>query len=433
MEVDPPRSRRARATVAVALVAVIVATAGVGAWYYVTSGHTSATPRGDGPTFYQALAAVNATVKDQSGGPWALFVAWGIATPTLFAPSALGWLGNNETVNSCGSQFGGLTLWNGSIPLFNGSFDSGTAPFWQFGFFSNASQSILISTDVGGVARAYPPMGMSSTCARFSDLGASPWTWARIFSPFPSDSPAMAESAWKAIGQRWMTTNQPAWEGFILGFSYWGSANPNGLIVKFARCGQVGATGVQPVAYVGLNSDGNWNNYFNGTQGCGDVVSLGPPPVYGSYVLNFTLLKVSVGPGTTMANQSFQTAYGHTSGPVDDDAGGLVSWMTTLSLATASENRLPSFMPACGSWVPSLADCQANGSGWYAVLLSSSGAWLDSYPSSPNGTAWVVPNVSLVSNQYLIVVVPSSWNVTGDVFSISGTVPIVAVSGSDTL
>jgi len=417
----------------VVLAAVLVAAAGALGWYYVTTSHMSTAASGDGPTFYQALAAVNATVKGQPGGPWTLYAVWGIATPTPFAPNALGWYGNNQTVNSCGSQFDGLTLWNGSIPLFKGSFESGTAPFWQFGFFSNASQGIVIATDVRGVARAYPPLGMSSTCARFSDLGAAPWMWARTFSPFPSDSPATAESAWTATGQRWMTSNQPAWEGYVIGFSYWGSANPNGIIVKFARCGQVGATGVQPVAYVALNANGSWDSFFNGTQGCGDVVSLGPPPVYGSYVLNFTSPQISVSSGATTANQSFQAAYGRTSGPVDDDAGGLVSWMTTLNLTTSTGERLPSSVPSCANWVPSLTDCHSNGPGWYVVLLSSTGAWLDSYPSSPNGTEWNVPNVSVVSNQYLIVVVPSSWNVVGDVLSTNGTVSVVSVSGSITL
>jgi hypothetical protein len=79
-----------------------------------------------------------------------------------------------------------------------------------------------------------------------------------------------------------------------------------------------------------------------------------------------------------------------------------------------------------------LTDCRASGSGWYAVLLSSSGSWLDAYPSSPNGSAWEIPNVSLVSNQYLVVVVPGSWNVTGDIFSMNGTVAVVGVSGSST-
>jgi hypothetical protein len=412
---------RRKVIFAVAAAAVIVVAGGLGTYYILAHrGSSSPSVVGDGPTFYQALGAVNGSVISQSGGPWTLYAVWGIAAPVPFSPNALGWSdSNNGSVNSCGAQFNGITLWNGSIPLFNGSFDSGTAPFWQFAFFSNASQSILIATDVLGVAHVYPPMGISSTCARSTSLWAAPWDWARLFSPFPSNSPVMAESAWNAVGKSWMTTNQPAYEAYVFGWSYWGSANPEGLIVKLARCGEVNATGVQPVLDVILNSNGTWSSYFNGTQGCGDVTSLGPPPVYAHYEVDFSSSDVSQAMSTIAVNQSFQVTYGNRS--ADSDAGGLVSWMTSLNLTMSTGQRLPSVAPGCSSWAPSLADCQQNGPGWYAVLLSESGEWLDSYPSAPNGTAWEIPSVSLASNQILVIVAPSSWNVTGDGLSLNGT------------
>jgi hypothetical protein len=431
MEGDRPLRRRIRAPLAILVVlsAVLASAAGAGIWYYETGGHSGSGLKADGPTFYQAITEVNDSVVNETGGPWTLYAVWGIASPTPFSPNALGWSSYNQTVNSCGSQFNGLTLWNGSIPLFNGTFDSGTAPFWQFGFFSNSSQAILIATNVLGVPRVYPPMAMSSPCASASGLGGTPWGWAHTLSPFPSDSPTMAESSWTAIGERWTTANQPAYETFVLGFGYWGSGNPSGLIVKFARCGEVGATGVQPVADVILNSNGSWNSVFNGTQGCGDVISLGPPPVYGQYLLNFSIPQISHAGSTELVGQSFQVTYG-SAPPVDADAGGLVTWMTNLSLSDDSKSPLPSVNPDCASWVPSLADCSAGGSGWYAILLSSNGSWLDAYPSLSGNVAWEIPNVSLASNQFLAVIVPSSWGVTGDILSINGTVPGVVVSGS---
>jgi hypothetical protein len=430
--VNPPPVRWARRSLVavVALIVIVASLSVVGVVYYVTKGGHALPTKSDGPTFYQAIAAVNGSVGDTPGGPWTLYAVWGIATPIPFSPNALGWVSNNLSVNSCGAQFNGLTLWNGSIPLFNGSFDSGTAPFWQFAFFSNASQSILIGTDTLGAIRVYSPIAMTSTCAEATALGASPWLWARLLSPFPSDSPTMAQSAWNNIGAQWRTANQPAVEAYVLGWSYWGSASPQGLIVKFSRCGEVGYTGVQPVVYAIMNSDGTWNSNFNGTQGCGDVITLGPPPVYGSYDLYFTASMISGGASGRTVNQSFQLTHGSRSD--DPDAGGSVSWMNTLDLTNATALRLPSSNPGCAGWVPSLTDCRASGSGWYAVLLSSSGSWLDAYPSSPNGSAWEIPNVSLVSNQYLVVVVPGSWNVTGDIFSMNGTVAVVGVSGSST-
>jgi hypothetical protein len=425
-----PEEREPIVVLVVVAIAILLVLSAL-AYRSTTSSQPSTGPIADGPTFYQAIAAVNGSVAAQPGGPWTLYAVWGVATPIPFSPDSLGWSSYNETVNSCGAQFNGLTLWNGSIPLFNGSFNSGTAPFWQFGFFSNASQSILLATDVLGVPRTYPLMSMSSPCADGTGLGATPWIWANILSPFPANSPVMAASAWEAIGARWTTANQPGYEVYVLGFSDWGSGNPSGLIVRFARCGEVGATGVQPEVNVILNGNGTWNSYFNGTQGCGDVISRGPPPVYGGFVVDFASPNVSHGTGTIVVNQSFQVTYGNRS--ADSDAGGLVSWMATLNVTNSGGQRLPSLTPGCGNWVSSLGECSPDGAGWYAVLLSSSGSWLDAYPSSPNGTDWEIPNVALASNQFLAVVVPSTWNPAGDVLSINGTVSLVVVSGSVTL
>jgi hypothetical protein len=425
----PVRPRRER-LVAILVTVALVLPGGIGLALYLTwfqEPHGLAT---DGPTFYQAIAGVNGSVSTQPGGPWTLFGVWGIASPVPFAPNSLGWIGNNKTVNDCGAEFNGLTLWNGSIPIFTGVFESGTAPFWQFAYFSNSSHGLLVATNVLGVAHVYTPISMSDPCAVATGLGATPWVWARIFTQFPTNSPVMAASAWAAIGEHWSALHAPGFEAYILGFGYWGSANPNGFIVKFARCGEMGYAGVQPFADVVLSPNGNWDNYANGTQGCGNVMSLGPPPVYAPYVLEFATPTVKAGTGTTTVNQSFQTGYAGTN---DFDAGGLVSWMSSLNLTNSVGQAVQSVVPACSGWVHTLANCSATGSGWYAVLLSSSGKWLDSYPSTPNGTTWEIPNVSIVSNQYLVVVVPSSWNISGDVFSIHGTVPVVTVEGSTTL
>lgn len=428
---SPASGKRSRRVIVLAVTLSLILAGGLGVWFYIGTLHPKVVPKADGPTFYQAIGAVNGSVANQAGGPWTLYAVWGIAAPIPFAPNALGWFtSNNGTVNSCGAQFNGLTLWNGSIPLFNGSFDSGTAPFWQFAYFSNASQSILIATNVLGVAHVYPPMGMSSTCARSASLSAGPWVWARILSPFPSNSPAMALSAWNAGGEGWMTTNRPAYEVYVLGWSYWGSANPGGLIVKLARCGEVGFTGVQPDAFAAINRDGQLISYFYGTQGCGDVISLGPPPVYAPYGIAFSSPSPSLRASTITVNVSFQVTTGNKSTFLDTDINGLVTWMTTLNFSNTVGQQLPSAIPKCSSWVPSLTYCDADGSGWYAVLLSSSGAWLDSYPSSLSGIQWEIPDVSLVSNQCLVLVVPSSWNVTGGTLSVNGTVPFIGVSGS---
>jgi len=410
---------------------VVVVAAGCLTLGYVVNHSVTTAPysKADGPTFYQALGALNASVMAISGGPWALYAVWGIATTLPFAPGSLGWPGNNLTANACQAQFNGLTLWNGSIPLFNGTFNSGTAPFWQFAFFSNTSASILIATDVLGVAHVYAPMSESSPCADGTALGWDPWIWQPAFMPWPTDTPKLAQTAWiRGGGKAWMNHNPPSLEAYDFGFSYWGSGNPIGVIVKYARCGLIGATDVQPVMDVGLNPDGSWLMSFNGTQGCGDVITLGPPPVLDGFLLVFSSPKPGNATGSHQAVVPFQVAYD--SAHQFTDASGLVSWMTSLNLTDSAGQRLASGAPGCPAWVPSIEDCPASATGWYVVLESESGAWLDSYPSTPGGTSWEVPNVAFASNQQLVVVAPSTWNLTGDELALNATVVACPVNGT---
>jgi hypothetical protein len=428
---DNAPARRVRTLLAGLVVAIVVA-AGLLVWQlYPSTTRSPAGTQDDGPTFYQAIAAVNTSVAAETGGPWDLYGVWGIASPLPFSPDSLGWPSYNLTVNSCQAQFNGLTLWNGSIPIFNGTYDSGTAPFWQFAFFSNASHSILIATDVSGVARAFPPMAMTSTCAEATSLDAYPWLFARSLTPFPSNSPTMARSAWAASGHEWMTADEPAWEAFVFGYSYWGSANPTGLTVKFGRCGEVGATSVQPVLDVSVSTNGSWKSSFNGTQGCGDVVSLGPPPVLDGYRIHFSNATFSNSTNSSRAELPLAVAYD--SAPNDSDAGGLVTWMVTMNLTDQAGQRLEPSASSCSHWVPTTADCYSSDEGWYVVLVSASGSWLDSYPSTADAAEWALPNVALATNQLLIVVAPAAWNTTGDLLSLSGTISTAPVSGEGTI
>ncbi len=417
-----------RAALIGCVVSSLVLTAGIGVWFQVTRDHPQATEKGDGPDFHTALSEVNRSVLASPGGPWILYAVWGIASVLPFSPNSLGWASYNLTVSQCQAQFNGLTLWNGTIPLFDGSFDSGTAPFWQFAFFSNVSQGILISTNVLGNPHTYPAMSMESPCAHATGLWYDPWDWARLMTPFPANSPAMARAAWSAAGESWTAEHAPAYEVYVFGFSYWGSANPEGLIVKFGRCGQLGAAGIQPVLDVMMKSDGSWDSTFDGIQGCGNVATLDPPS-YVPYVLKFSNLSVTTAGNTSQAAQSFQV----TDGLAYYDMSGLVTWMTTLNLSDAAGQRLATVAPACAHWVSSIVACASVPSGWYAVLVSSNGAWQDSFPSMTGGSAWEIPSVSFASNQYLVIVTPSSWNVTGDVFSIDGTSAQAAVGGSSTV
>ncbi len=426
------RRNAAAAVLGVAVAGLLVF--GAFGFRFSSTSPSSAKTIADGPTFDHALDQLNASVQGTSGGPWTLYTVYGVAAPVPFSPSALGWIEQNRTVNSCGQLLNGLTLWNGSIPLFNGTFNSGTAPFWQFFYFSNASQSILIATDVLGKTQVFPPMAMSSPCMEGSSLSYEPWGYANAyFKQLPSDSSVLAETATATVGAEWLNQDGPVFETYRFGNNYWGSGNPSGYIINFERCGDVGSAGVQPFASIGLTATGSFFGSFIGDEGCGNVAEIGPPPVLYPYQLGFSSPSAVVSNRSTYVTLPFQALLTNQSGTVGTDAGGIVSWMVHLRLTNASGTALPAGPVTCGTWVPTDRDCPANSSGWFAVLQSPYGEWLDSYGSSTQGSNWSVPNVSLVSNQQFVVVCPASWNITGDVLTASSTTPNAPLSGSGTL
>ena len=426
------RSARRRAlTITAVCVAALAVVGALLVWYPWNRAAPASPPdRADGPTFYQALGQVNASVENTSGGPWTLYTVYGIATPVPFSPSALSWNEQNETVNSCGHLFNGLTMWNGSIPLFNGTYNSGTAPFWQFFYFSNVSDEILVASNVLGVPQVFPPIPIWSPCMNGSALGLDPLSFAKVLEPLPANSPTLASAAVGALGPKWFADNPSTFEAFRFGNNYWGSGNPGGLIVNFERCGEVGEAGVQPFASVGLSSAGSFVTSFVGIEGCGNIYSLGPPPVVLPWKIGFSNVSTVVSGEGSYSTIPFQALVENNTGGYYPDAHGIVSWMIRLTLTNSTGVVLPTATSSCGGWVPTASDCGANGTGWFLLLLSPYGQWLDSYGATSTGANWSAPAVSIVSNQQMVLVCPSTWNLTGDVLSASSATSNVTLSGS---
>jgi hypothetical protein len=423
------------------VVAVVVAIAlllilSVLAFHFTTTSQSSPGPTADGPTLYQALAQINITVRNVSGGPWTLFSVWGVAAQSPFSPNVVGYPAENLTVNLCGRQFDGLTLWNGTIPVFDGTFDSGTAPFWQVGFYSNVSHSILLTTDTLGITKIYPPMTYPGPCTAWYDLGSAPWHWTIPPGAFPADSPTATQTAWRVVGQDWLQSNRPEVELITIGpgvFNGFGDASGYG--VYFDRCGQAGIAGLaEPLVLVGESLQAQWRETQKLTTDCA-LPSSGYGSLDGLYSLRFSAINVSSAAGTTWLIVPFQVAFAYPNGTLtsDFDGWGLANWMTSLNVTTSLGLHLPLGTATCQSWVASLAECTANVTGWYAVLLSSTGEWLDSYGATPEGTGWSVPVDALVSHQELVVVVPSSWNLSLATLNVTSTVSTSRIIGSVTL
>jgi hypothetical protein len=430
----------------IAIVCVVVLVSAVGAWLVersLTVGPGPAPPIRDGSTFYEVLSDLQDSMANVSGGPWALFSVYGIAAPVPFSPNLIGYGDTNVTVNSCGQAFNGLTLWNGTIPLFNGTFDSGTAPFWQLAYFSSSSQEILVATDVLGNIHVFPAIPYPSSCMPWYDFPGNAANWTSP-SEFPAvDSSLAAQVAWnsdlpgsRTVGQQ-IARDGPTVEiitagpGIFMGLGDTVSAYG----IWFDRCGEQGVAGVQPLIGVGVGRNGTWLGSSNLTHNC-VLLKSGPPGYSGGYDLLFSPASTNVASTTKFATVGFQVGDAYPNGTFAGfyDEVGLANWMTSWNLTNVSGAYLPEAIPTCQAWVPTIADCVANSSGWFAVVLSAGGGWVNCYGALPGGgTGWSEPVTALVSHQQLVIVCPSSWNVTGDVLNVASTVSTSTVAGSLTL
>ena len=207
-------------------------------------------------------------------------------------------------------------------------------------------------------------------------------------------------------------------------------ASPFGWIVNYFRCDFVGVSGLQNYTAVGVLTSANGSVAFvdNGWITCTlpNYQLTSDQSRETQRQLSGVLSDLSVPfqvtlPGVLKNNRTFY------------DGWGLLTWMTQPNLIGSGGQPLPISPAYCESWVPSLSDCPANSSGWFAVLLSQNSAWLDSYPSSTNSSAWAIPNVIVSSQDQLVLVCPSSWNLTADNLTITGTQSAPPVTGFTTL
>ena len=440
-----PESRRGRrrGVIAAVLISAAVVVAGAGGYFYLAhqQGAPGSSVIADGPTFYEALKSVNLSADLQPGSPWVLEQVYGVASPIPANPSTWGWGEYDRVLASCQPAFNGLTIWNGSIPLFHGTFNSGTAPFWQFVYFSNSSQELLVGTDVEGAVHVYPPISWSSECATSSGLGYGlghePWLWKSFWGQdgYPADSPTIANNDWNIMAKRYVAwLNRPVAEMYLLGATYFGSGMPPDDQINFFTCGLVGAVGATP----GLELFGSHGvtklgfDTFNYTLGCTPTgYNWTAVPMRAAFS-NASIVSTST---TEIAAQEFRFDYLGSpplSGPAYN-AGGVTSWMVNLSLRDSNGQLLSVAVSQCSSWVPSVSDCPSNASGWYAVLLAPDGAWDGSYGAGAAGATWSSPVAPIANNETLDIVVPSTWNLTGDTLTMSSTTSGLPLTGSITL
>jgi hypothetical protein len=422
------------------LTALVVAAGTVSAVYWISTREPSSPVLpDDGPTLYQALGQVDLTVSTTAGGPWVLFSYVGFAPEGPFSPEAFGFSNStNLTLKYCAAQFNGLTVWNGtSFPIFHGSIASGNATFWQFSYLSNASHEFLLATDTLGVSRVYPPIPQNNECAEQSTMTASALSYPSWVNPLPVDTSVQAANAYGIAGKGFQAEHSTLVEIFANGWTDFSDAfnhGPGGG-VDYTLCGLPGEAGVEAKSFVGEFPDGEVQSIFNGTLSCTAVREPGPPVIYQNYSVAFSPPGSMVGVSDRLAGLSVQFQvefpdwFSNETTPYYD-GWGLTAWMTTIALLSSANQPVPASAPTCREWVPSVADCNDTGSGWFVVLLSATGGWMDAFPASADAAEWSVPNVPVVGAEQLVVVYPSSWNVSGDLVELAATGSIPVVSGS---
>lgn len=398
----------------------------------------------NGPTFYQALASLNSSVMNQSGGPWSLVSVFGVASPTPFSPGVASFINLNISLNACQQQLAGVTMWNGSIPTFSGTFNSGTAPFWQMGYFSESSQEMLFATSVSGNPHIFDPMSVTSQCLdAYTSFRGDPSFWVNQIvanGTLPVDSSIAGRVAWNNLDQRWIDDNAPLAEVYALGpgmITGTGDVYGGNWEVYFMGCGVAGYTGVRPDYAVGVSRTGEWGGALNFTRNCVTLYNEGPVIDRGINKFFFENATVLSETTTAWVTTSFQLGVTALNGSLYDayyDGWGVADWMTSLNLTGPSGQRLPLALSGCPNWVPMVSDCKANSSGWFVVLLSAGGEWLASYGATgPSAASWSVPVTAMVSHQSLVVVLPSAWSVSGDDLTVNSTASVCIINGTSTL
>jgi hypothetical protein len=436
VSVRSSQRRRGRAVVVFVTAAIVLAISGV-VWYVVVD--TQPVPRAapavtdDGPTFAQAYVAVNESVGAIPSGPWTLSQAFGIASPLPSSPSSWGWPGTYpQTMTACGEAFNGITIWNGTLPLFTGTYNSGTAPFWQLVFFSNQSEQLLVATVLQDRVTVFPAIGLTSPCATYSRLGYQPWNGAKQISEgdFPPDTPAIASSAWNTVAQGWVQnqTIEPT-EMYQFGDLPFGSGGVPSTQLQFFACGTLGGVGATPglSVFTSPNDPSSVSSWSNYTLGCTPTAdNWTAVPVHAQF--NNSSQVFDGGASYYVQEEALLT--GDNSSDLTDQTLGITTWMMNLTLTNSTGGMLGPGSNECSNWTRQYSDCRPDVSGWYAVLLSAGGQWLDSYGLGAHESSWALPVVPIVSGQYLVLVVPDTWSLTNATLAVSSTTSGLPLSGS---
>jgi hypothetical protein len=443
---SPPRRRHTRAiwTVVAIVLAVIVVIAGVSYYSDLTtrSAARTPTPPPGWTTFEGAWDGVSSAFSAFGNGTWNVSFAEGVAADGHWSPPATlwalywpaGWM-------ACEAQLSGistLTFWNASeYPSTEAStdFSSGAAPLWTFIFSQAGTPTFVASWFLGKIA-LNAALGPGSACLQYSIFNAT--VGLRVVPGEELDSNAIANEVQQE--DDFFSGNPPQLGGpapmptpptpgvalYFPGLELLPGEifGPSSWSLAYTTCGLEGFYGSLSsfTTYI-LNAttlpQGHTYQWSTTTGSCYDAI----------YFVDFNRTAVMGAPSHSgqyfewTLNVSFMTS----AIPAFWDLSDLTTSLSGVRLASIEPpfGNLSSAAELCGPGSSNLSSCPAPTAGWYAVLLSHNGTWLDSYPTSPNGTDWALSNIPIQTGDMLAFVGSSGYGSTDSLGLTSANEPWV--------
>ncbi len=423
LPLSPPRQRGRRRSAIIAIAIVLVVTgAGVASNEIYQATRPAASPYPAPPpgwgTFKTAWNAVSGAFRPFANGSWTISFAEGAAADGPWSPPALLWALYGTSYTSCEEQLSGIstiTFWNASAYPYSDSpnvFLSGAAPLWTFIFNGTGTLTFVVTWDRGNLV-LNGALGPDSSCMNTPLFNPGYWP---IQPSAELDSNAIA---WQVAAydrlipptslEPMPEPPNPAFALYFPGQELLPSTIEGGNLwtVAYGACGLPGQLGVVSDTYSYLLNatslqTGNSYSFMTGSgrQACYDtlyqvlfnqsqiVVPLTPAGLYHEWFLNATFFSSAV-PATWT---------------ISDLTTSLLPYQVLPPFTGGAQPPLPSAAALCGPGTANASSCPTPTQGWYLVLLSHTGQWMDSYPSVANGTSWTIPAVPVSTGDRLLLV-----------------------------
>ena len=436
--------KRWRAPIAILIAAVIIV-AGVSLYevFRAQGATTALTPDVPGLAALQMVEAALSRVSSQN---WTPFSDLGIASLTPYTP---GIMGNQSGVvgadNSSEANLKAMwaceslpfpSVWNASgLPARSGNITDGYAPFWQFLLWNVSAVgqiTFAIGVYVSGDVYVAAPLSESNPCIQ--GLGVDGWVGSvsipnietSVAVPFVS---TVLSGAYEQIGRfavlwtdGWPAISNNGWGGTEYGAGV-------AWRVTYYSCGQAWV-GPPPSEWVAWSA----GVYLqNGTPRYGLAGSTGSFCTLMDYIVTFGKVVGGSG-GSGFAYRSILNVSGSYHGMFGNQsnvsgAQGVAAWMVQPQVLTFGPSTATS-ADLCPDWTRNPRSCPLPGTGWYAILESPNGEWLDSYGLVNGSPNWTAPNAPIVSGESLVILSANSLAGSNDTLSMESTVSDPLIQGT---